>query len=226
MRGIKFKAWDGKQWYDRVLASRYEDGPCSLVWLEDRKKWVHHDGVICQYTGIKDTNGVEVYEDDLVDTEHGIMVVTWDEEDSRFYFSFIDADCDCNCDCCDLVDVYDFNSYWFEVVGNIHDTKYQDDKPRLKPMSPNDSDVLLRLAKIGQQMQWIPVNERLPERPLHDWVLVATKLVPENWYGVPHIAELRSGIWYSHENDAPMEELYGVVVTHWMPLPQPPKEEL
>lgn len=83
---------------------------------------------------------------------------------------------------------------------------------------------LISLAKIGQQMQWISVSERLPERPLYDWVLVAIKLVPENWYGVPHIAELRNGVWYSNSYNAPFESTCGIVVTHWMPLPKRPKD--
>ena len=78
--------------------------------------------------------------------------------------------------------------------------------------------------ELEEKTQWISVSERLPERPLYDWVLVAVKLVPENWYGVPHIAELRSGVWYSDGHDTPLEATCGVSVTHWMPLPEPPKE--
>jgi hypothetical protein len=43
--------------------------------------------------------------------------------------------------------------------------------------------------------KWIPVSERLPEKQ-HDWVLVACKLHPEGFYGVPHIGELRNGVWW------------------------------
>lgn len=67
---------------------------------------------------------------------------------------------------------------------------------------------------------WIPVTEQLPTRPEYDWVLVRTKMVPEGWYGVPHIAELRQGVWYSDCCDGPMEHQLGVKVTHWMPLPE------
>ena len=73
--------------------------------------------------------------------------------------------------------------------------------------------------------QWIPISKRLPESPLYDWVLVATKLDPEGWYGVPHIAELRNGIWFDQQHDIPFEEQCGVVVTHWMPLPENPSNE-
>ena len=69
--------------------------------------------------------------------------------------------------------------------------------------------------------EWVSVDERLPEKQ-HDWVLTACKLVPEGYYGVPHIAELRNGKWWADGGDFPLIEI-GVEVTHWMPLPAPPK---
>ena len=75
------------------------------------------------------------------------------------------------------------------------------------------------------KLKWISVNDRLPELPVYDWVLVQAKLMPENWYGVPHIAELRNGVWYSDGYNTPLEETCGIVVTHWMPLPEPPGDK-
>jgi len=72
-------------------------------------------------------------------------------------------------------------------------------------------------------MEWINVEDRLPERPEYDWVLVQVKMIPENYYGIPHVAELRSGKWYISHFDLPLEETCGVKVTHWMPLPGIPK---
>ena len=68
--------------------------------------------------------------------------------------------------------------------------------------------------------EWISVEERLPSSD-HDWVLVACKLMPEGFYGVPHVAELRGGVWWSDCYDVPLRSA-GVAVTHWMPLPEPP----
>jgi hypothetical protein len=73
-------------------------------------------------------------------------------------------------------------------------------------------------------MEWISVKDRLPEKPDFDWVLVQSKMSPEGWYGIPHIAELRRGVWFSNVCDNPMEETLSVIVTHWQPLPQPPKD--
>lgn len=72
-------------------------------------------------------------------------------------------------------------------------------------------------------MEWISVKDRLPEKPMYDWVLVQVKLIPENNYGVPHVGELRNGVWYSDCYDTPLEESAGVRVTHWMPLPEFPQ---
>lgn len=72
--------------------------------------------------------------------------------------------------------------------------------------------------------EWINVNNRLPEE--YDWVLVSAV----DWKNsklrfVPHVAELRKGKWTSQENDnGDLEKWLHIKVTHWMPLPDPPKE--
>jgi hypothetical protein len=81
-----------------------------------------------------------------------------------------------------------------------------------------------RLLSLCTDGQWIAIEERLPQKPDYDWVLVRCKMDPEEYYGLPHIAELRNGIWYSDCYDGPLEETAGVKVTHWMPLPDDPVE--
>ena len=74
--------------------------------------------------------------------------------------------------------------------------------------------------------EWIPVTERLPDNKEHDWVLA--QVVEYNGYmHIPRIMEYRQA-----KNDW-FEETYGwlskhngvFTVTHWLPLPQPPKGE-
>lgn len=74
--------------------------------------------------------------------------------------------------------------------------------------------------------KWISVKDGLPNEE-YDWVLVQLKLVPEDAYGVPCVAELRNGDWYDAEGCWIGTDPEGglVVVTHWMPLPEPPKGE-
>ena len=72
-------------------------------------------------------------------------------------------------------------------------------------------------------MKWINVENELPNKDEYDWVLVLIKLIPENWYSVPAVAELRSNnVWYLRDVDMPAEESLGCEITHWMPLPPNP----
>lgn len=73
--------------------------------------------------------------------------------------------------------------------------------------SPNDSRELVRLAKLGQQMQWVSVKDRLP---LPDaMVLCCSK------DGVIHTG-YHYDCWHTGR--------FPVFVTHWMPLPPSPRE--
>jgi len=66
---------------------------------------------------------------------------------------------------------------------------------------------------------WIPVTERLPSERDYDWVLVRTRTLDNRGYGLPHIAELRKGVWYSQDCDlGPMEEILDIKVTDWFPM--------
>lgn len=71
---------------------------------------------------------------------------------------------------------------------------------------------------------WISVKDKLPDNKEHDWVLA--QVVEDNGYmHIPRVMEYRQA-----KNDW-FEETYGWLsehnglfsVTHWMPLPHPPK---
>ena len=59
--------------------------------------------------------------------------------------------------------------------------------------------------------KWIPVTERLPE---HGWYLAYCPTIKME---VLHFHSAEE-VWSS-------ERYYNIEVTHWMPLPEPPKEE-
>ena len=74
--------------------------------------------------------------------------------------------------------------------------------------------------------KWISVDDRLPDNKEYDWVLA--QVVEDNGFmHIPIVMEYRQS-----KNDW-FEETYGwlsdhngaFTVTHWMPLPQPPKGE-
>ena len=74
--------------------------------------------------------------------------------------------------------------------------------------------------------EWISVDDRLPDNKEYDWVLA--QVVEDNGFmHIPTVMEYRQS-----KNDW-FEETYGwlsdhngaFTVTHWMPLPAPPKGE-
>jgi hypothetical protein len=75
--------------------------------------------------------------------------------------------------------------------------------------SLNESVELVRKL---QSPRWIPVTERLPGR---EWVLCKCRA------NIHEVLSLRDGYWY-HD---PQHQYMSGFVTHWMPLPEKPKEE-
>lgn len=68
-----------------------------------------------------------------------------------------------------------------------------------------------RLKEEVQQMRWIPVEERLPKPQESPVIACDYTGVCLAWYSPTMGWQYRTG-------------LSGVDITHWMPLPQPPKE--
>ncbi len=120
MREIKFRAWDKKenkmQQVVQILygheASNY---PLSVDFFRSVKSRLIEDIELMQYTGLKDKNGVEIYEGDIIKMESGItqlikfgegLFEVWDDENTKgFPFGLWNINKDS------------------EVIGNIYENK-------------------------------------------------------------------------------------------------------
>ena len=125
MREIKFRAWNGKQMI--YLSEQYIDRYYMQI---DNQAWGIFDkensfGAICnshnkndvlmQYTGLKDKNGQEIFEGDIVkyhpEANQGIGRVAF--EGSGFY---VTDDFNCTLD--------EFATNGIEVIGNVYENDY------------------------------------------------------------------------------------------------------
>ena len=129
-REIKFRAWLKPRWEDDEDADKmYYDIQNSYDTLGDVKpydlmtsfqSWFD-DGVaiIEQYTGLKDQNGKEIYEGDIVHdiyTGDEVFIVGWDKDKASFMLA------DTAGYPMAYFDEYELNKD-LEVIGNIHENK-------------------------------------------------------------------------------------------------------
>jgi len=119
MREIKFRAWNSKK-PDMVMLGDLTTGNWDI-------KFIFKHYVIMQYTSLKDKDGKDIYEGDilgLVHKKHGLSnakVVVWNEGDACFDWE--DANGDSWPD--GFTGFYDE----YEVIGNIYENPELFTKP-------------------------------------------------------------------------------------------------
>lgn len=121
MREIKFRAWikANKRMELCIGVNPFYVSDC------DRLHWKHDEVELMQFTGLKDKNGKEIYEGDLIEVKtekyHFISEIMWDETSASFEFQDTQ-----NTYCgLDAINVFEHGSSLYggfvEVIGNIHE---------------------------------------------------------------------------------------------------------
>lgn len=123
----KFRAWDttNKEMFKDTFAIT-ESGEVVTVeqdFVTDAPEYVFVDNlVIMQSTGLKDKNGKEIFEGDVlaIETDEGVtnLKVFWDEKHALFMFEskkYNEKDL--------LAELVEDNTYPFEIIGNIYENK-------------------------------------------------------------------------------------------------------
>lgn len=119
MREIKFRAWDRK--FKKWTSYSIDDG--LLMFYDDHAEcWeISREGerfILCQYTGLKNINGKEIYEGDIVRAvgfSEWIGVAKYSDKNQAFVFECIDKNYRGN-----IVFMSQFGQ-GFKILGNIYE---------------------------------------------------------------------------------------------------------
>ena len=127
MREIKFrgKCSQSKRWVHGYIVK--VASPCGLGWVmhipakdpDDNHRVVQVDpDTVGQYTGLKDKNGVEIYEWDIIRHHDDILSEVFY---NTAHCAYLLRDINGHRNKCVIDRLGAYSSLWIEVIGNIHD---------------------------------------------------------------------------------------------------------
>ena len=116
MREIKFRAWGSDPEGEPAKYHRWEN-ICHCFDL-----WVHNENIIIeQFTGLKDSSGVDIYEGDIL---NGVSANPFSMGEVKAYEVMWGVDhWHINGTGFSMQDLFNYTNNNIEVVGNIHENK-------------------------------------------------------------------------------------------------------
>lgn len=121
-REIKFRVWNGFKMESNVMAGFLgafyvqgideKDSAC----MSPFNTKYHSETPLMQFTGLKDKNGKDIYEGDIIRQWGEVLEVFYNEHTASFDVLFEGGDCD-------NLYTQDFEEHTPEVIGNIYENK-------------------------------------------------------------------------------------------------------